>query len=44
MNDTPAPQPSATENARFQKTLSRVLIVQVVALTLLGVLQALYNR
>lgn len=35
---------SPAEDARFQKTLTRVLIVQVVALALLGALQALYNR
>lgn len=35
---------STAEDTRFQKTLTRVLIVQVVALALLGALQALYNR
>jgi hypothetical protein len=30
--------------SRFQRTLFQVLIVQVVALTLLGLLQAFYTR
>lgn len=31
------------EDTRFQRTLIRVLVVQAVALVLLGALQAIYN-
>ncbi len=33
-----------TSPSRFRSTLMRVLVVQVVALTLLGLVQVLYNR
>jgi len=32
-----------SENARFRATLVRVLLVQIVALALLGLLQAVYH-
>ena len=39
-----APEPPARAQSKFRTTLTRVLIVQVVALALLGLLQLLYNR
>lgn len=39
----PDPSPGATRS-KFRSTLVRVLIVQAVALVLLGLLQILYNR
>jgi|TARA_B110000263_G_C15250837_1_gene484004 hypothetical protein len=42
MNETEA-TPDATPS-RFQSTLIQVLVVQVVALTLLGLLQVFYTR
>ena len=35
--------PSATHRSKFRTTLVRVVIVQAVALALLGLLQAVYN-
>ncbi len=42
----PAPDstPETPQPSRFSATLARVLIVQVVALTLLGFIQVFYNR
>jgi hypothetical protein len=33
-----------SQDSRFRTTLIRVLVVQAVALTLLGLLQLVYNR
>jgi hypothetical protein len=38
---SPAPDPAAS---RFRRTLTRVLIVQLVSMILLGLMQVLYNR
>ena len=43
MNSTPPQNPRGTAESRFQRTLVQVLIVQAVALILLGALQALYS-
>lgn len=42
MNSTENSGPEAAQD-RFRRTLIQVLIVQVVALTLLGILQIAYN-
>jgi hypothetical protein len=34
----------SSQDSRFRATLIRVLVVQAVALTLLGLLQLVYNR
>jgi hypothetical protein len=39
----PPTDPAAPTESKFRATLVRVLIVQVVALTLLGLLQIVYN-
>lgn len=38
------PEPPTRAESKFRATLTRVLIVQVVSLALLGLLQLLYNR
>lgn len=43
MTDPVAETAAAAGDSRFRKTLTRVLIVQVVALTLLGLLQFVYG-
>ncbi|MEM7414062.1 MAG: hypothetical protein AAF389_01115 [Gemmatimonadota bacterium] len=43
MNEASPPDHAHDAESRFRRTLVRVLIVQVVALTLLGAIQALYN-
>ena len=42
MNDSADHDPVAAQE-RFRRTLTQVLIVQIVALTLLGMLQFFYN-
>lgn len=42
MNDRPVPD-NLDEGDRFRATLARVLLVQIVALALLGLLQAVYH-
>lgn len=43
MTDPVAETTAAASDSRFRKTLTQVLIVQVVALTLLGLLQFFYG-
>ena len=40
---TPDPSAPPPEGSRFRATLFRVLIVQAVALALLGLIQVIYN-
>jgi hypothetical protein len=40
----PGPSPANDPPARFRRTLTRVLIVQLVSMVLLGLIQVLYNR